>query len=100
MRARYAELKSTSPQDYDFDMGGFLKTSGALLDEGQNVAAMDILNFALGLFPDHAGGYELLARAYFQSGDMEGAMRSAQRSLEIEPNNPFLRGQIGQLGDE
>jgi tetratricopeptide (TPR) repeat protein len=96
MRARYAELKSTSPQDYDFDMGGFLKTSGALLDEGQNAAAMDILNFALELFPAHAGGYELLARAYFQSGDMEGAMRSAQRSLEIEPNNPFLKRQIEQ----
>jgi hypothetical protein len=24
-------------------------------------------------------------------------MRSAQRSLEIEPNNPFLRGQLGLL---
>ena len=98
MRARYAELKSNSPQDYDFDMGGFLKVSGAFLDEGQNAQAMDILNFALELYPDHAGGYELLARACFQSGDMAGAIRAAQRSLEIEPNNPFLRGQIGRLG--
>jgi CubicO group peptidase (beta-lactamase class C family) len=98
MRARYAELKSTSPLDYDFDMGGFLKTGGALLDEGQNAAAMDILNFALELFPDHAKGYEMLARACFQSEDMEGAMRSAQRSLEIEPNNAFLKQQIGLLG--
>lgn len=97
MQARYAELKSNSLQDYDFDMGGFLKVSGALLDEGRNTPAMDILNFALELFPDHAGGYELLARACFQSGDMAGAIRSAQRSLEIQPNNPFLRGQLGLL---
>jgi len=98
MRARYAELKSNAPQEYDFDMGGFLKVSGALLDEGRNAPAMDILNFALELFSDHAGGYEILARACFQSGDMAGAMRAAQRSLEIEPNNPFLRRQIGLLG--
>jgi CubicO group peptidase (beta-lactamase class C family) len=98
MRARYAELKSKSPQEYDFNMGGFLKVNDALLDEGRNAQAIDILKFALELFPDDAGGYELLARAYFQSGDMEGAMRCAQRSLEIEPNNPFLQQQIGQLG--
>ena len=94
MRVHYAELKSKSAQEYDFAMGGFLKVSGALLDEGQNAQAIDILNFALELFPDHAGGYELLARAYFQSGDMEGAARGAQRSLKIEPNNPFLRQQM------
>jgi hypothetical protein len=41
----------------------------------------------------------MLARAHFQSGDMEGTMRSAQHSLEIEPNNPFLSQQIGRLGD-
>jgi len=97
MRARYAELKFASPLDYDFGMGGFLKASGALLDEGQNEAAMDILNFALELFPEHAGGYEMLARACFQSGNMEGALRSAQRSLEIEPDNLFLRQQVGRL---
>jgi CubicO group peptidase (beta-lactamase class C family) len=94
MRVHYAELKSKSAQEYDFDMGGFLKVSSALLDEGQNAQAIDILNFALELFPDHAQGYELLARAYFQSRDMKRAVRAAQRSLEIEPNNPFLRGQM------
>jgi CubicO group peptidase (beta-lactamase class C family) len=94
MRAQYAELKSKSAQEYDFGMGGFLKVNSALLDEGQNAQAIDILNFALELFPDHAQGYELLARAYFQSRDMKRAVRAAQRSLEIEPNNPFLRQQM------
>jgi CubicO group peptidase (beta-lactamase class C family) len=97
MRARYTELKSRSPQEYDFGMDGFLDVCSTLLDGGRNPEAIDILNFALPLFPNHAGGYELLARACFQNGDMEGAMRSAQRSLEIEPNNPFLRQQVEQL---
>jgi CubicO group peptidase (beta-lactamase class C family) len=98
MKVCYTDLKSNSAREFDFGMDGFLEASSALLDDNQNAKVIDILNFALELFPDHAGGYETLARAYFQSGDMEEVMRCAQCSLKIEPNNPFLRQQIGRLG--
>jgi CubicO group peptidase (beta-lactamase class C family) len=98
MKARYADLKESYPREYDFGVDALLETSSALLDGNHNAQAIDILNFALELFPGHAGSYEMLARAYFQSEDMKQVMHYAQRSLEIEPNNPFLRQQMGMFG--
>ena len=59
-----------------------------------------MITFGLEIAPENAAGYELLARAYFQKGDLGQAAKCAQRSLELEPENPFLRQKINALGQE
>ena len=100
MRKLYNTLKTTYPTKYDFGASGFLDRSSTLLDSDRNSEAMDILQFALELFPNNATGYGLFARANFQEGDMEQALKCAMRSLEIEPNNVFLRQQIQPFLDQ
>jgi CubicO group peptidase (beta-lactamase class C family) len=98
LQAQYHTLKSSQPNAFDFGARGFLETAGALLDRNDNAPAIDLLSFSLQLFSENAAGHELLARAHFQSGDFEKAMLCAQRSLELNPDNPFLRQQLALLG--
>lgn len=97
MQAHLEGLIDKHSHEFDFGIGGFLGVSSALLDGNQNVQAIEILTFALQLFPNSAAGHELLARAFFQAGNFEEALLCAQRSLMIEPGNAFLRQQIKPL---
>jgi CubicO group peptidase (beta-lactamase class C family) len=97
MIEQYASMKTILLDDYDFEVDGFLGVANALLDRNCNEAAIGFLLAILQIFPTSAKGYEALARAYFQNGDVERAIMTAQRSLQIEPDNPFLRQQIEML---
>lgn len=101
LKVQYEKLSTEVPQVYDCEVGRFLETVEALLDSGQNSAALDLVSFALELEPQNAKGYELLSRAHFQEGNFEAALQAARRSLELEPENRFLRQQVERvMGEE
>ena len=97
MIEKYSSMKRMHVDNFDFEIGGFLETASALLDSNRNEMAVDLLLAILPLFPASAKGHETLARAYFQKGSYENAIRHGKRSLELLPDNPFLRQQLDAL---
>ena len=97
LRSAYQELIQNNPDRYDFGIKGFLAVCASLLDQNRNQEATDILTFVTETFAEEAGGYEMMARAYFQQGDYSKALASALKSLELNPENEFLRQQIKPL---
>ena len=97
MKKHYQTLQKENLTSFDFNPGAFFQSASALLDNNQNTDAISLLILGLELSPKNAKGYELLARAYFQKGEFQEALSFALQSLEIEPNNAFLRQQIKPL---
>jgi CubicO group peptidase (beta-lactamase class C family) len=90
VRTRFIELQGSDPDGYDTSPERFLEVCGSLLDAGRNRDALNLLTFTLELHPQNAAAWEMLARAHFQNGDMAQAGKAAMRSLDLEPDNPFL----------
>jgi len=98
LRRQYKSIQSTLPSAYDFRPEELFRVVSALLDSNQNEDAISLINWVLeDVSPNDAQGFELLARANFQMGNIEAALKYALRSLEINPNNAFLRQQIKPL---
>jgi len=97
MRMQYRKIKTAFPDDFDYDVNRIFDVVSCLLDSNLNSDALALITFGLELCQENAGGYELLARAHFQMGNVQEALIYAQRSLEIEPDNAFLRQQINAL---
>lgn len=100
LHTRFNELQGSDPDGYDTSPERFLESCGSLLDAGRNRDALNLLTFILELHPQNAAAWEMLARAHFQNGDMAQAGKAAMRSLELEPDNPFLLQQIKGLQGE
>ncbi len=90
VRTRFIELQGSDPDGYDTSPERFLEVCSSLLDAGRNRDALNLLTFTLELHPQNASAWEMLARAHFQNGDMAHAGQAAMRSLDLEPDNPFL----------
>ncbi|MBI9045323.1 MAG: serine hydrolase [Anaerolineaceae bacterium] len=91
MKMKYHQLREDQAQEFDFGIKNYLDVANSLLDRGENISAETLLGFVMGLFPDNAKVYETLARSKFQMGKIPEALNCGQRSLELEPENPFLR---------
>ena len=97
MKTRYYEMRENQSEMYDFGVGGFLDAANSLLDLNRNELALKFLQTVLEIDNANAKVFETLARAYFQHGDYENAIKSAQLSLQIDPDNPFLKQQLNAL---
>jgi tetratricopeptide (TPR) repeat protein len=97
MKVRFYEMKEDRPDIFDFGVGGFLDAANSLLDFNQNELALRFLQTVLEIDNTSSKVFETLARAYFQNGDYENAIKSAQQSLKIDPDNPFLKQQLNAL---
>jgi len=49
--------------------------------------AVDVLKFALSLFPEKANLYDSLGEAYMKNGEKEKSISSYNRSIELDPGN-------------
>ena len=97
---RYKLLLETKRVLYDFSIDSILKISKTFLEADKVQIAIDFLNLGVFIESENSNVYELLARAFFQSGNMDKAIVSAQRSLELNPDNPFLMEQMNRLQKE
>lgn len=100
MRKEYRRLLAEAQLDFDFDVTHIFTASAGLLDLNKNSEAIELIQFGLEIAPHDATGFEILARAHFQNGDLRQAALAAQRSLEIEPQNTFLQQQVNALGTQ
>lgn len=82
--AKYRELKETSPEKYDFDIGELRKLGWKLFKNGERQQAIRIAELNAEMFPDSAIVYFDLAKAFHYSGDREQSRQNILRSLELD----------------
>jgi Tfp pilus assembly protein PilF len=68
------------------------------LERHQCEKALDDFETAVGADPRNALAFASVGLAQLCIGDGEGAARSFQRSLKIDPNQPEIRRALGQIG--
>ena len=86
--AQYRELKANSPKDYIFQPRE-LNTVGYMVLQGMKdpEGAIEIFKLNIEMYPKYANGYDSLAEAYMESGEMEKAIKFYAKSLEMDPKN-------------
>lgn len=85
---RYHELKSTSPDGYEFGVSELNKLGYRLLQRERVDDAVEIFRLNLSAHPDSGGALDSLAGAYAKAGNRRAAIENARRSLQIEPGEP------------
>ena len=68
------------------------------LGEGQTGAAVAVLRVNTDTFPESANTWDSLGEAYAEDGQVEPAIESYRRSLELDPRNENARRRIEALG--
>ncbi len=86
--AEYRDLKTNSPKDYIFQPRE-LNTVGYMVLQGLKdpKGAIEIFQLNIEMYPKYANGYDSLAEAYMENGEMEKAIKFYAKSLELDPKN-------------
>ncbi len=79
---------------FEFDEEGIERVGRALLDEGKNDEAMEVLQFNQMINIDSAPATVALADAYRDSGSTAAARTMYQRALRIEPGNQHAQKEL------
>lgn len=66
------------------------------LDQGQAVAAAEVLELAVEHEPQKASLYEILGRAYFASGRLSSARTAFVQALELDPTDAYAHFGVGR----
>lgn len=85
---RYHELKSASPDAYEFGVSELNKLGYRLLQRGRVDDAIEIFRLNLSAHPDSGGAFDSLAEAHAKAGNRRVAIENARRSLQIDPGEP------------
>lgn len=64
-------------------------TMDILAKRGDFKNAIDILKYCIEIHPTSDQAYAFLAKAHFDTGQMESGMEYLKKSLELNPENPF-----------
>ena len=67
---------------------------------GDYPKAIEILNHAASSSPNDAAVYHLLARSYFENGQLDSAVASAEKSVALAPGNSAFHELLGHLYGE
>src|SRR5262245_37069093 len=96
--SQYKELKSKfyGAQAYDFSETGLIATAQPLI-QTRTDEAMQFLQMNLELFPRSARTYQTMAQAQVAKKDTQGAIKSLEKALEIDPQNAGARRALEQL---
>lgn len=86
--AQYREIKANSPKDYIFQPRE-LNTVGYMVLQGMKnpKGAIKIFKLNIEMYPKYANGYDSLAEAYMENGEMNKAIKFYAKSLELNPKN-------------
>jgi tetratricopeptide (TPR) repeat protein len=95
---RYRELRNQyfSRAAYDFSEDALLEIAQRVV-QGRPDDAIALLRMNLEFNPQSAKTYALLGFAYTRKVDDTSAMANLEKSLELDPTNAVVRGQLEQL---
>ena len=85
--ARYLELKTKSPQAYDFDEQQLNNLGYTMLQRRRVADAIEIFRLNVEEYPQSSNVYDSLGEAYAVHGDRDLAIANYKKSLELDPKN-------------
>jgi CubicO group peptidase (beta-lactamase class C family) len=85
--AEYRELKSNSPDEYDFGEMELNVLGYELLEREMLKDAIDIFRLNVEMFPEAFNPHDSLGEALLADGQKELALKSYRTSVELNPNN-------------
>ncbi|MEK6372462.1 MAG: serine hydrolase [Acidobacteriota bacterium] len=85
--ARYRELKTKSPQTFDFSEPELNRLGYTLLQRGRVTDAIDVFLLNVEAYPKSWNVYDSLAEAYAVHGDRDLAIANYKKSIELNPQN-------------
>ena len=94
---RYYELKKNHPTGYPFVESQIRRTGEWLLNKGRTDDAIKILELDTKEFPNSSFAYDGLGEAYMKSGKNELAIKSYEKSLQLDPENENTKKMLQQL---
>lgn len=99
--AKYRQLKTDSPDSYDFDNEAALNEIGyLLLGEEKFDDAIELFKLNVEMFPEAFNSYDSLGEAYLAAGNQELALTNYKKSVELNPNNQGGRLAIKKIEGE
>ncbi|MHC4993305.1 MAG: serine hydrolase, partial [Planctomycetota bacterium] len=84
---RYREILETSADDYIMDENQLNSAGYALLQAGRTDDALALFELNVEMFPTSWNPHDSLGEAYMNRGEIELAIKSYERSLELNPGN-------------
>ncbi len=68
-----------------------------LLDSGKTTSAQELLTAGLGVSPESVPLRTLQVRAFMALGESDAAVKLAREILQVDPENPVVRGLVGNV---
>jgi tetratricopeptide (TPR) repeat protein len=96
----YWDLKKEYPFYHDFSESVLNRLGYRLLGEEELEKAIGIFQLNVQAFPDSWNVYDSLGEAYMKKGDRELAIKSYQKSLELNPQNKNAVEMLKRLKDK
>jgi len=95
---RYAELRRSQPDRYDFSVNQLNSMGYAILRRGDTAAAVEFFKLNARQFPNDWNVYDSLGEALLKAGDQAHAIESYRKSVELNPQNDNGRSVLKSLG--
>ena len=95
---KYHELKTDSPDKYNFKENQLNALGYQLLNIGKNKEAIAILKLNAESYPESSNVYDSLGEAYMFNGDTKEAIDNYKKSLELNPSNKNAEEMLRKLG--
>ena len=86
-------------QSYDFGEDELLRAVERLVS-ARPADAIALLTMNLEFYPESSSSYFLMGQAYVRMRDLDAAIRSLEKAIELDPTNAIARGRLTQLVDD
>ena len=98
---QYRELRQRyyGRQSYDFGEEELLRVVERLVSP-RPADAIALLTMNLEFHPKSSPSYFLMGQAYVRVRDLDAAIRSLEKAIELDPTNAIARGRLTQLIDD
>ena len=96
---QYRELRTKfyGGQSYDFSENALVASATPLINGNKPDEAITWLQLNAEFYPKSSATYAALGQAYAKKNDTPNAIKSFEKALELDPNNPIAKRQLDQL---
>src|SRR5580765_1489587 len=96
---QYRDLRTKfyGGQSYDFSENGIVSSAIPLINANKPDDAITWLQLNAEFYPKSSATYAALGQAYAKKNDTPNAIKSFEKALELDPNNPIAKRQLEQL---